>query len=90
MSTFFAIAGPSLPYELGSSAMAESPDGKGVMVFGGFDNIYTYEDKILELQPGANNWNIFDITLERGRYRHIVIPIPWKENEQLKLLMILF
>ena len=33
---FFCITGPSLPYGLQDSAMAESPDGRGVLLFGGY------------------------------------------------------
>ena len=33
---FFCITGPSLPYGLQDSAMAESPDGRGVILFGGY------------------------------------------------------
>ena len=67
----FCIKGPSLPYDLEVSAMAKSPDGRGVIRFGGLgDRI-----KILELRAGANSWTILDITLENGRYRHVVIPL---------------
>ena len=41
--------------------MAESPDGKGVLLFGGSGEI---QDRILELRAGANSWNILNITLE--------------------------
>ena len=51
--------------------MAESPDGRGVLLFGGG----VFEDRILELRAGANYWNILDITLKTGRYSHIVIPV---------------
>ena len=63
-----------MPYGLESSAMAESPDGRGVLLFGGW-NGNSYEDRILELRAGANSWNILDITLENGRYWHVVIPL---------------
>lgn len=56
--------------------MAESPDGRGVLLFGGrlnnqFRNIY--ENRIFELRVGANNWTILDITLQKGRFQHSVI-----------------
>lgn len=54
--------------------MAKSPDGKGVLVFGGSSN-GNYENRILELRAGANSWNFLDITLENGRYKHSVIPL---------------
>ena len=59
-----------MPYVLLYSAMAESPDGKGVLLFGGLNtdtSPYTHEDKILELRPGADSWNILNITLEKRR-----------------------
>ena len=34
------MIGPSLPYVLMYSAMTKSPDGRGVLIFGGF----TYEN----------------------------------------------
>ena len=54
--------------------MAESPDGRGVLLFGGSSD-EKREDRILELRAGANSWNILDITLENGRNRHMVIPL---------------
>ena len=70
----FCITGPSLPYGL-SSTMAESPDGRGVILFGGWSGENGYEKRILELRAGANSWTILDITLENGRYKHVVIPL---------------
>ena len=52
--------------------MAESPDGKGVLLFGGSGEI---QDRILELRAGANSWNILNITLEKPRSSHVVIPL---------------
>ena len=73
---FFCITGPSLPYGLWDSAMAESPDGRGVILFGGYSDENTYEKRILELRAGTNSWNILDITLDHGREYHVVIPLP--------------
>ena len=53
--------------------MAESPDGRGVILFGGASN----EKRILELRADANSWNILDKTLENERYVHVVIPLQW-------------
>ena len=69
----FFITGPSLPYDLSSSSMAESPDGRGVLLFGGYSN--DYEKRILELRAGADSWNILNVTLQNGRYGHVVIPL---------------
>ena len=78
---FFFFTGPSLPYSLSNSAMAESPDGKGVLIFGGerilVNGDRIPEDKILELRAGANSWNPLDITLENARKQHAVIPFPF-------------
>ena len=73
---FFAITGPSLPYELGSSDIAESPDGRGVLLFGGRLGSAGDTNKILELRAGADSWDILDATLQEGRYSHTVIPFP--------------
>ena len=64
-----------MPYGLSYSAMAESPDGRGVLLFGGWSDENDYEKRILELRAGANSWNILDITLENGRSSHVVIPL---------------
>ena len=55
--------------------MAKSPDGRGVLLFGGQNDQSSDEDRILELHAGANSWNILDITLQNGRYYHVVIPL---------------
>ena len=71
---FFCITGPSLPYGLFGSAMAESPDGRGVLLFGGYSDNGT-EKRILELCAGADSWNILNVTLENARWNHVVIPL---------------
>ena len=56
--------------------MAKSPDGRGVILFGGlgeFEEIW--RNGILELHAGANSWIILDKTLENPRFRHVVIPL---------------
>ena len=75
---FNCITGPSLPYGLYDSAMAESPDGRGVILFGGdvSENSYKHENRILELRAGADSWNILDVSLNYGRGSHVVIPLP--------------
>ena len=70
---FICITGPSLPYGLEKSAMAESPDGRGVLLFGGLCTDYRKEKRILELRAGANSWNFLNVTLENARYSHAVI-----------------
>ena len=63
--------------------MAESLDGKGVLLFGGDHRFTTnsknnniIEDRILELRAGANSWTILDVSLQTARKKHTVIPIP--------------
>ena len=58
--------------------MAESPDGRGVLLFGGRRNIGEpiYPEKsILELRAGADCWTILNVSLESRRYSHVVIPL---------------
>ena len=64
-----------MPYGLKDSAMAESPDGRGVLLFGGLSKGNSYEGKILELRAGANSWNILDITLQNPRAYHTVLSL---------------
>ena len=56
--------------------MAASPDGRGVILFGGLsdENEY-YVNRILELRAGADSWNILDVSLENARHFHVVIPL---------------
>ena len=69
------FAGPSLPYKLSWSAMATSPDGGGVILFGGYYGDKP-ADKILELRFGANEWTELPQKLNQPRSNHVVIPIP--------------
>ena len=55
--------------------MAESPDGRGVLLFGGLSTENYYEKRILELRPEADSWNILNVSLQNGRIRHVVIPL---------------
>ena len=55
--------------------MAESPDGRGVLLFGGVSTENGYEKRILELRAGADSWNILNVTLENARWYHVVIPL---------------
>ena len=55
--------------------MAESPDGRGVLLFGGESTEIQYEKRILELRAGADSWNILNVTLKNARRRHVVIPL---------------
>ena len=55
--------------------MVVSPDGRGVIVFGGWSDENVHEKRILELRADANSWNILEITLENGRSAHVVIPL---------------
>ena len=68
-----------MPYGLSNSAMAKSPDGRGVLLFGGTGDKshYGYGDRILELNPGASSWSSLQVTLENRRGFHNVIPLQW-------------
>ena len=56
-------------------SMAEFPDGRGVLLFGGESEENDYEDRILELHPGASSWGTLQFRLEHGRRMHTVIPL---------------
>ena len=63
-----------------NSAMSESPDGKGVLLFGGdngwdrFDrtNLDNIKTRIVKLF--ANSWTILDVNLQEERSCHAIIP----------------
>ena len=72
-----------MPYKVYDSAMATSPDGGGVILFGGWnydksgrEDFGDSEDKLLELRFGANEWTILPQKLNPPRKDHVVIPIP--------------
>ena len=68
------FAGPELPFKLSNSAMATSPDGGGVILFGG--SSYGGIDTILELRFNAYEWTELPQKLNQPRNSHVVIPIP--------------
>ena len=55
--------------------MAELPDKRGVLLFGGESPGNLHEKRILELRAGADSWNILNVTLENARKYHVVIPL---------------
>jgi len=75
------ISGPPLPYRLADSAMATSPDGGGVVLFGGYnadrwdDDNGAIEDTILELRYDSDKWTTLPQKLKQPRREHVVIPI---------------
>ena len=72
------VAGPSLPKGLVHGAMATSPDGHGVILFGGSPNDadeYNYTG-ILELRYSSYKWTTLPQKLKYNRANHLVIPFP--------------
>ena len=66
-----------MPYKLDRSAMATSPDGGGVILFGGYNRDKNgQENKLLELRFEADEWTELPQKLNQTRYGHVVIPIP--------------
>ena len=70
--------GPALPYGIYASTMATSPDGDGVVLFGGYVGGGA-NDEIMELksdgQGGVGTWTILSAKLQYGRRWHVVIPL---------------
>ena len=74
---FNMFAGPSLPYKLSDNAMATSPDGGGVILFGGWNaDKWASEDTLLELRYDSDKWTTLPQKMKQPRFRHVVIPIP--------------
>ena len=73
--------GPELPYHIGNSAMATSPDGNGVILVGGYSS---YRDSILELKADGQGWvgawTTLSAKLQYGRDNHIIIPVVMNYN----------
>ena len=71
------FAGPDLPYRFDDSAMATSPDGRGVILFGGYNgDKWAKDDTILELRYDSDKWTTLPQRLKQPRGSHVVIPIP--------------
>ena len=77
------FSGPSLPYKLAYSAMATSPDGRGVILFGGYTVDKEFlsglkggiDDTLLELRFDSDRWITLPQKLKQPRREHMVIPI---------------
>ena len=73
--------GPELPYDIGYSAMATSPDGNGVILVGGYSS---YRDSILELKADGQGWvgawTTLSTKLQYARFWHVVIPVFMKKD----------
>ena len=54
--------------------MAETPDGKGVLLFGGNDGS-GLTNEIMEFRAGTDSWTVLDVTLQKIRRNHFVITI---------------
>ena len=73
--------------------MATSPDGGGLILFGGVNldkgTNGELEDIIIELRFGADKWTRLPKKLNQPRYGHVVIPIPYSRvsNKQGKYLI---
>ena len=56
--------------------MATSPDGGGVILFGGWNaDKRAKEDTILELRYDSDKWTTLPQKLKQPRSYHVVIPI---------------
>ena len=56
--------------------MATSPDGGGVILFGGWNiDKYVFEDTLLELRYDSDKWTTLPQKLNQPRKSHVVIPI---------------
>ena len=76
------FTGPELPYDIEGGAMASSPDGNGVIFFGGYTKstgTWKKLDSILELKSDGEgwlgSWTILTAKLQYARSYHVVIPV---------------
>ena len=72
--------GPELPYDICCGAMASSPDGNGVILFGGYSSsLQNSLTSILELRSDGKgwvgSWTTLTAKLKYPRFYHVVIPI---------------
>ena len=77
----YLFTGPALPYGITRGKMATSPDGNGVVLFGGAGGA---QGAILELksdgQGGVGTWTTLSAKLQYGRRFHVVIPLLMNKN----------
>ena len=80
----YSSTGPSLPYGIGTSSLATSPDGNGVIMFGGATSSSYNTNTIIELksdgQGWVSDWTILSAKLQFPRYYHLVIPLLMEQN----------
>ena len=70
-------SGPTLPYKLYGSAMVTSPNGKGVVLVGGYDATHMkYSSDLLELKQSSEEWIVLEQQLQYPRFRHLAFSIP--------------
>ena len=74
--------GPALPYGIYASTMATSPDGGGVVLFGGHGGA---QDTIMELKSDVQGgvgttWTTLSAKLQYGRRLHVIIPLLMNKN----------
>ena len=72
--------GPKLPYDIDGGRMASSPDGNGVILFGGYSSsLQKPLASILELRSDGKGWlgpwTTLTAKLQYPRSFHVVIPI---------------
>ena len=72
--------GPGLPYNMRGGRMASSPDGNGVLLFGGRDDgRYSVTARIFELRSDGKgwvgSWTTLTAKLKYPRFYHVVIPV---------------
>ena len=83
LSKFYSSPGPELPYGIRTSAMAQNPDGNGIILFGGVSS-FGMLDSILELksddQGWVGAWTILTTKLQFPRAYHVVIPVLMDKN----------
>ena len=86
------FTGPELPYDVRDGAMASSPDGNGVIFFGGGRySIGNALDSILELKSDGEgwlgSWTILTAKLQHPRSWHVVIPVFTDKDDACKLIV---
>ena len=72
--------GPKLPYDIRGGRMVSSPDGNGVLLFGGYSSLLqNHVASILELRSDGKGWvrpwTTLTAKLQYPGIFHVVIPI---------------
>ena len=72
----FFILGPKLPHNLYGTSMVTAPNGNGVVIIGGYDDILGEDSNLIfEMKGDLTTWSKIEQALHFPRVNHVAIPL---------------